>query len=305
MLSDPGELKNIFETSHEQDFEEPKPVQVENKFYYDFKKQKFTTPSFVGKIKNDYADDFLRNLFKNYIITHSKRNGWGLILIFQPRNELSTNLETIRLDNPHDEWIFIGKEEANLFRFYPHNKLVLDYLLLYSHPHFPYTSSNVAMRYSKMLEESESEKNLTREQLTQIKKIPFPKYNYRPCEGQWIKDRKSIMPVPHKQPWPLESQFLTRLWKIQEQINDTERERERKYAVFKNLNNEEPIKSPIEFKFGTGKEESKLDPKDKWEKGEYYDSKNNICWDNGFSTHYVERYNVVPSKEFFRYVMDI
>ena len=98
------------------------------------------------------------------------------------------------------------------------------------------------------------------------------------CEGDWGS------PIAEPSPWPSQEEF------------------EEKLARLEDLAQEGNIPG-LEFRRLRGVSESKLDPSEILKRNEYHDLVHNFCWTSSFLPHYVHKFNVRPSREFYEYVM--
>ncbi len=99
-------------------------------------------------------------------------------------------------------------------------------------------------------------------------------------EGYWKNETFPELPLPkaHKNAWPGKKVFLTKLLAVQDH-------------------------SGIEKIGYRGLSTSRIDNKSVGSH-EYFDPKNMITWPSAVSGHYIGKYNVIPSKEFYEYIMN-
>ncbi len=114
-------------------------------------------------------------------------------------------------------------------------------------------------------------------------------------KGRWVDSKidpncKYPFPKPHKNPWPTQKEFLTKLYKIESCAGDG--------------NSNSSSRSRVLCFRMKGLSPSRLEPRKNVSGNEYCDTHENISWPAGFSWYYVAKFNVKPSREFYDYVMN-
>lgn len=121
----------------------------------------------------------------------------------------------------------------------------------------------------------------------------MPPSPFSPAEGYWSdadsKEKNKYMPIISKKPWPDKTKFLRAVGEIENSMPrldfDIRRENQPFYVVnfrglsYSRINGE-----------GVGS-------------SEFQDTTQNIKWPAGFVEHYIGKYNVMPTKRFFDYVV--
>lgn len=120
-------------------------------------------------------------------------------------------------------------------------------------------------------------------------------------EGYWAssadpqKDNykgKYPWPKSHKKPWPGKKDFMKKL-------NNIER-----HAKTLNLVVDDNRCYFLYYVRYKGYAHSRLDGTNV-KNGQFYDVIRRVSWPEGYSSHYIDKYNVIPSKAFYRYVMNL
>lgn len=116
-------------------------------------------------------------------------------------------------------------------------------------------------------------------------------------EGYWAssenpaKDQyQGLYPFPQKsnEPWAGKEAFVAKLAEIESNVLNSDYGTKNKYGI-----------EPFRYR---GPSFSRIDGSIVG-CAEFYDAKEKITWPQGYREHYVEKYNVKPSKEFYDYVM--
>jgi hypothetical protein len=117
--------------------------------------------------------------------------------------------------------------------------------------------------------------------------------------GDENKNRNFPWPETHENPWPGKEIFTKKL----EAIESLAATNSRKY----NYDTKEMTYSrpnvPVSAHVYKGYSSSRITGASAGS-SEYVDREKNICWPEAFLYHYVEQHNVVPTKEFYDYVMN-
>ena len=110
--------------------------------------------------------------------------------------------------------------------------------------------------------------------LTFMKKTPFK------CQGYW--DIKGgYQPIISKDIWIHKQKWLDRVYTIEQLIVDGK------------------IGSMIQYR---GFAFSRIESNAIVGSAEYCDHEYDMCWPEGYVSHYIEKHNVMPTKKFFKYV---
>lgn len=120
----------------------------------------------------------------------------------------------------------------------------------------------------------------------------MPASPYHPAEGYWAdiesKDRNSYMPVISKKTWNDKNMFLQALDRIE------------KSMPYRRGSDKESREFYLHGYRGTSK--SRIDGSTLGA-AEFRDETQNIMWPDGYAAHYIAKYNVMPTKRFFDYVV--
>jgi hypothetical protein len=123
-------------------------------------------------------------------------------------------------------------------------------------------------------------------------KIPKESDDEYAHEGYWKhnKEDEAFYPFPiiHKHPFPTQEAFLKRLERIEQMAEE----------------NQSNPNFRIQIVGYRGFSSNRIDGSFAGSR-EYQDKKAKIVWTEGFRQGYVQKYNVVPSKQFYDYVMGI
>lgn len=130
-------------------------------------------------------------------------------------------------------------------------------------------------------------------------KINFPRKEIIDVEGYWSRYKeaktddyrnKYPFPVPHKHKWPGEDAFITKLEKIENYAEAIQKKRK--------------PHPDISIKSYRGYAPSRLD-NSLVGSTEFVDRDSKVAWTAGFLSHYVKQYHVIPSQQFYEYVMNL
>lgn len=127
---------------------------------------------------------------------------------------------------------------------------------------------------------SESPNRFTRKRMSVLQRNPLVL-----VEGYWGQSADDITEFPWPRPylhgsWPEKGVFLERLAAIEGSLAAAGRLRQYR-----------------------GLAPSRLDPGEMVGSGEFVDETNGVVWPEGYAQHYVDRHNVLPSEQFYDYVM--
>ncbi len=123
-------------------------------------------------------------------------------------------------------------------------------------------------------------------------KLNFDRQTIVDCEGYWATSSdptrdiyRDRYPFPKSNPqmWPTQEQFMSKLSALEADIHS------------KKVTN-------IKTMYFKGVSHSRFDDS-RLGCSEYRDQKNSVAWTDAFLNHYVKKYNVKPSKQFYDYVM--
>jgi len=107
--------------------------------------------------------------------------------------------------------------------------------------------------------------------------------------GFWDGDKgdkgaKFYLPIVSKKTWKDKEKFLIATWNIERYLSSVN---DRKYYV----------------EYSRGMAPSRLEDNVSVGNGDYHDTEWNALWPTGFVPHYIGKWNVMPTKAFFEYVM--
>lgn len=105
---------------------------------------------------------------------------------------------------------------------------------------------------------------------------------------------KYPFPKANEAPWPGQQAFIDKLKQI-----------EKLFEYLGSLKTADLYKFSLSgFNLSRGSAPSRLDPEEDAGHGEYFDGIEKVRWTFGFGSHYVQKFNVKPSQEFYEYVMN-
>lgn len=107
-------------------------------------------------------------------------------------------------------------------------------------------------------------------------------------EGYWVdKGKKRYLPVVSKKVWKHKEQFLDAVEALEKHIMS--------------LGSSSKLYRRVQFR---GKAHSRLEKDVYVGSTEYYDDVKEIAWPGGFAAYYIGKFNVMPTKRFYEYVMN-
>ncbi len=119
-------------------------------------------------------------------------------------------------------------------------------------------------------------------------------------EGFWGPNQQHLpMPVPHAEPWPGKEAFLKKLRSVEEAIAEHQKEGGTRFVTANYVGSARSRFEPImvaNFEY--------VDTRYRW-MNKPNGTIRTLRWPAGYSTYYIDRFNVVPSMQFYLYIMNL